>query len=335
MILVTSDIHVDSAALNEYRWDVFPWLRKVVEQYGVEHLCLLGDITDRKDNHGAALVNRLVDEIAALRKQCSVHLLMGNHDYVDPATPFLRFLGMYHQTTFVDIGCKAMFVPHTKTKDPTKWHLDVQNSDVVFLHQTVHGALASNGYTFHSSEAISSKPSGTTGCKVISGDIHVPQRCGRVLYCGSPHPVRFGDEWQPRVLLSKDGTKWRSLSRTCMRKWILRVQTVQEILDAEAPLPGDQVRVTYTLPEANMAHWPEIRAQVTAACAERQLVLCGVQVQPAKAVRRILRMDHPTVSKTKTARGLYTAFCRAAALHKGQFKNGRKFLPTETTNVKE
>ena len=92
MFLLTSDIHHTSRAADAYRWDLWPWAREQITKNRLKALFILGDLTDNKDAHPAELVNRLVDEIQQTAKLCPIYILKGNHDFIDPTTPFFKFI---------------------------------------------------------------------------------------------------------------------------------------------------------------------------------------------------------------------------------------------------
>lgn len=46
--IMISDLHLTDSPRDEYRWGLFPWLREQIKVYKIEHLLILGDITDRK-----------------------------------------------------------------------------------------------------------------------------------------------------------------------------------------------------------------------------------------------------------------------------------------------
>ena len=91
--LITGDLHFSTNPQDEYRWGIFDWLCTKAEELQVQDLILLGDYTGPKDNHPAALVNRLTNEILnAASRFKTVTMIAGNHDYVNPEIPFFMFL---------------------------------------------------------------------------------------------------------------------------------------------------------------------------------------------------------------------------------------------------
>ena len=171
-ILVTSDLHFTSNPVDDYRWGIFDYIRSRSPDW----LFVLGDLTDAKDRHSAKLVNRIAYEFFELTQ--NVVILVGNHDYVDPDHPFFEFLNYVDNVDFVTEykqlqldHHKFAFIPHTRDPE-NEWRNTMFDVHYAFIHQTVIGSEASNGYAMDSGIP----KDYFAGCKamVISGDIHVP-----------------------------------------------------------------------------------------------------------------------------------------------------------------
>ena len=217
-IVAVSDLHLTDRPEDEYRWNIFQALMELGDQLSVEgfdpiNLYILGDLTDRKDNHSAAFVHRVLDRIDALAASPFgwVRVLCGNHDYLYEEHPYFEILNfssfsqfISKPEIFVQCGFNILALPHRKDpewswKQSQKWSEFSKlaeredEANVVLCHQTFKGAQLSTGVVADS------------GCSpsifddlapmyVISGDVHVPQKLGRVMYVGSPYPVNYGDE---------------------------------------------------------------------------------------------------------------------------------------------
>jgi UDP-2,3-diacylglucosamine pyrophosphatase LpxH len=159
---------------------------------------ILGDLTDAKDRHPATLVDRIVLSFQGLSKHGkSIYILKGNHDYIDPSCPFFRFLSGFDFIEFITnpkVLNHVLFLPHglpwlSKPAWKSKFPLDGDEEgswDLICCHETFTGCTASNGQQLDGIplSQVSSKVTG--GTQVISGDIHVPQTIGNVIYTGSP-----------------------------------------------------------------------------------------------------------------------------------------------------
>ena len=76
--LLSADLHLSDRARDSHRFGLFPWLKKQQQKNKVDATFLLGDLTQEKDRHSSALVNRIVEELLTLTPP--VYVLRGNHD---------------------------------------------------------------------------------------------------------------------------------------------------------------------------------------------------------------------------------------------------------------
>lgn len=302
--LITADFHLTSRPADEYRWGVFPWLRRLVKKHRADHVLILGDLTDRKDEHDSVLVNRLVSELLQLKKLARVTLLKGNHDYgADPATPFFGFLdgtGLPYyrapaQVTLAD-GERVFFLPHVRNP-AEEWPAPKHLKDcTVFFHAAVKGAVYETGrpatdgvdpdYFKHALLA-------------VGGDVHAPQWVGdRVVYAGAPHPVHYGDEYQPRALLLAGGKVLSIKSKDAPRKLVrglLGSDRFERLARADLR-PGDMVRLTVQLPRSEFCDWPRHRKVILEVAARLGITLGGLALtedkegQPAPAAKGTARL---------------------------------------------
>ena len=266
--LMCSDLHLTANPRDEYRWGLFKWLVDVIVKEEVKTLLLLGDLTDAKDYHPSSLTNRLVDAVAVLSwLGVDIWILMGNHDYLRKGHAYFAFLkhlpGVRFVTEPTEItdegkGPLAMMLPHTK--DPTAdWAgRDHTHYDLLFMHQTVSGAIASNGQAMKG-ELLP----WLQARKVWSGDIHVPQVIGAVEYVGSPYHVHFGDSFAPRcVLLDRRGRssdlRYPTLSRHMLRFVPGDESAIQHVR------PGDQVKAIVELAPSERHEWRRVQREVLA-----------------------------------------------------------------------
>ena len=283
--IVTSDLHFTDLPRDAYRWELFPWLRDSVRKYRAEDVLILGDITDAKDRHSAALVNRLVKELHALSEVATVWLLKGNHDYIDEATPFFGFAAHLDNVEYAGEpsitgnigGATCAFLPSTRNHEREWEGLDLSTCRWIFCHQTFTGALAENG-----TELSGTPPAYfddlPKSCRVVSGDIHVPQTLhkGRITYVGSPYRIHFGDTFTPRVLLLDD-SKMTDLHFPGVSRELVVARSVDELAALDFP-QLTQVKVRLKLPRAEYPDWSRRREEIRALTVERQWVLCGLEL---------------------------------------------------------
>lgn len=308
--LITSDLHLTSRSRDAYRWALFPWLQKQIERRDIGHLFILGDITDQKDRHPSKLLNYILTEFQELAQMVKVWVLMGNHDYVDPRVPFLlRALNGIRNCQFIIeptwLGIddqEVLFLPHTR-KPAKDWaKINARKATMVLMHHTFSGAMTSNGWKMEEGGSVRKTMERLripAAAAFVSGDIHVPQTLGHLTYCGSPYPIRFGDDWKPRVLMFDSGRddSLVSLPRACAKKTVARIGSIDDLEEAGLT-PGDQAKVVIELPRSRFCDWSDLRNEVREWAAENEVILGGIELRekPAK-VKRARLGDDITISK--------------------------------------
>lgn len=320
--LITTDLHLDDDPINEYRFDLFPWLAERAEAHKASHVFILGDLTTAKDRHSAKLVNRIAREIATLAKVTRVMLLRGNHDAIDPKEPFFRFLRQMPNVDYFrkatlrgvpDLGKNGTaydcwFLPHSRHPQKDFGDLDLNLADFVFMHQTVDGAASENGM------ALSGVPRGMFKAPrmVFSGDVHVPQQVGNVTYVGSPYHVHFGDNFKPQVLLLERLGVTHALRFPAPSKVHLRVAGLKQLRSNSDAASGDHVKVTITLPRQDFDQWREIRQAIMELMEKRKWVNCGLRVEQPKS-----EMTKEAIARRSECRSpsrVVADFCKAEKL---------------------
>jgi len=271
--IVTADIHLNENQRDEYRWGLFEWL----SSKEADELIICGDVTDAKDRHSAKLVNRFYDCITGLANRFRVILLKGNHDCFAPEHPFFQFLGKTSDNVFINnpqeiklsIG-KAFFVPAL-----SQWNFKIPKVDWLFTHATFSGAKAEIGHTL---TGVDPKVLDRFTGRVISGDVHVPQKLygGKIEYVGAPYHCRFGDSFNPRILYIADDGTTKDLHFPAPRKHTFVITEPKHLLDEEASR-GDHVKVRCLLRRAEYVQWRDYREEIRAIAAERGWLLFGIE----------------------------------------------------------
>lgn len=314
--LVTSDLHLTDRPQDNYRFGLFKWLRDQAQKHNVKTIFLLGDITDRHDAHRAELVNRIVFELVALRNAgLDVHILKGNHDYVDPKNPFFDFiqyagLNFYKEPEIVVKGGKTfLLLPHTR-HPKNDWNFDLSDIEYIMMHHTFAGARASNGMP------MDGLPPDffDTKATIYSGDIHVPQQVGPVIYCGSPYHVRFGDSYEPRVILDNNG-KRHDLHYPAPKKHTLEIRKPERLRVLPGLSRGDQVKVRLRLRRAEFYNWSELRRQCIEICDELGLVHDG-RIEVIELKRKTLQKEKVSTSNNVDPLEVFYRYCEKEGLDK-------------------
>ena len=278
--LITSDLHLTDRARDKYRFGLFKFLAKQQEKYNVDATFLLGDITDSKDRHSSILVNRIVDELTGLKPP--VYVLLGNHDYTNPESPYFKFLNCIEGIRFItkptfNKRLGIAFVPHCG--DQATFDAAVRqmpSKPFMFLgHNTFDGAKAETGSRLSGLRASPIESLGAT--LSYSGDVHVPQQCGPVAYVGAPYHVRFGDQFEPRVLLIR-GERETDLHFDCPRKLSLTIRNASELLENKSIRPSDQVKLFVNLGREERVEWQHHKRQIIAACQKLGVEIYGVEL---------------------------------------------------------
>lgn len=324
--LLSSDLHLTDRPKDAYRFGIFGWLAKQQRKCDTTEIFILGDLTDRKDNHSSLLVNRLIDGLSLLKPP--VHILMGNHDYVSHPTPFFKFLNCIEGLHFIseptflpDLGMSM--IPHMPDQAQFDAACGKMPKGSAFMgHLTVNGAMAETGapLTGLSASPISRFKVGATW----AGDVHKPQRmaCGLV-YVGSPYHVRFSDSFTPRCLLVEGGGEGVDLHFPCLRKWALTIRDADELLTNLDLRPGDQVKITIQLAREEVVEWAAHKQRVLGACKELGLEVFGIGMDVAtNTPTERIKAD----VKATTPSEVFDAFCKSEGLALGIKQAGEELL---------
>jgi DNA repair exonuclease SbcCD nuclease subunit len=287
-VIITADTHWNDNPRDESRWGLFSWLCN----QQADELLILGDLTVAKNNHPARLVNRLVDGFLALARHYKhVYVLKGNHDYADPDCPFFGFLRHTKENIHfipmpdlikISIG-EVFFMPAG-----TNWeeHLNNIYNRNVFAHATFDGAISETGYQL---TGVSPKLVYTSGARVISGDIHKPQKletvpgpistsAGKIEYVGAPYHIRFGDDYTPRLLHISDDFKQTDLHYPSPRKYTQIINSLGELYRI-AIKEGDQIKIIAQMRRADLPEWKSWRDAIREQADKLGWVLHGPELR--------------------------------------------------------
>jgi hypothetical protein len=230
-----------------------------------------------------------VQQVKRLREKVDeVVINMGNHDCLREGHAYFAFLNAIPGVQFVtkptelmmDNGPSAYMLPHTRTPAQTWAGMDFSHYDFLFLHQTVKGAVSSNGQEMDG-EALPALNAG----KVYSGDIHVPQICGAVEYVGSPYHVHFGDRFKPRCVLLDRRRRAVDLHFKTISRVALTVSSLEELRAAELQR-GDHVKVKLVLSEAEAHEWAAKRRAIADYLRRQEVEVHGLKLEVSKSMRR-------------------------------------------------
>ncbi len=306
--LATGDLHLTDRPRDAYRFGLFRWLAKQQTKYKPEATFILGDLTDQKDHHSSRLVNQLMEGLYML--QPPVFVLRGNHDGIDPNNPYFKFINMIEGLTFVVNPAEVLpgvhLIPHQREQAAFDAACRVirPNPRAIMVHQTFNGAIAESGARL---TGLAASPIELLKPELCwAGDVHKPQRCGPVTYLGAPYHVRFGDQYEPRVMLLKDGHAI-NLHFDCPRKWALTITDVSDLEGNESLCEGDQVKLLVRLTREEAVQWQTIKKACVEACKKLGLEIHGVDLEVASGKRTRARLQSHTIDN----REIVLSYCKA------------------------
>ena len=342
--ILTTDLHLTEKQEDQYRFNIFPWLvARYSRSSSVRAVFLLGDLTDRKDNHSAWFVNKVVSCLRDLAGHFDVFILKGNHDFADPNSPFFEFVNhvaidrVSFYTSPIKISkiynggrqFRFLMLPHTKNPDEDWKDLEFVKSDAIFMHQTFKGAKAENGMAL---DGLSPKRFEKYRAKIFSGDIHVPQKVGPITYIGSPYHIHFGDKFKPRVLIADTDFNTTEEYYPAPRKHTVEVRDPTELKTLKTLREGDWIKVRVLLRRSEFVDWPKYRDAVRKVCEGLGLDLCGTELRELKRVRLKEDDGEPEQIKEKVRHSPYEVFeqyCRSQNIDHHTHDVGKALLGKE------
>lgn len=341
-ILITSDLHLTDHPNDSYRFDFLNNLGAVLKKEKINDLFVLGDLTDRKNNHSADLVNSIIDHLSELANYCQIHILRGNHDCSAAELPYFLFLNqgfnnihMYANPTQLgsdttQFGYDVLMLPHSR--DPINDWKDIiltKNTKYIFMHQTITGSRASNGAIMEglSTEFIREK---FGKIPIISGDIHVPQTIGTVTYVGSPYHVHFGDhKFDPRFfILDTTTNKLRDCIYSEAPRKIRLTVLEPDDLKTYTFKAGDQVKIDLKLTKADWVNHDQYKTAIKTFCDEHKLVLKGIVITELDKTEL-----EQSIKQTKqndvidySPKNIFNSFCNERKVDNKLINLGKSFL---------
>lgn len=334
MILITTDLHLKDGEENQYRFDFLDHLIQEIEDKEIDYLVICGDTLDEKDNHGAKFVNKVLDYFYRLSEICELHILFGNHDGLSNDSAYLDFInkfdGMnfYTEPTEVKLGkCTALMLPHTR--DPVSdWKsLNMKGFDFIFMHQTITGARASNGYEMEGLDAKFIKKN-MEAEHILSGDIHVGQQIGPVTYISAPYDTRFSDGLNPRYFIYDGQIKSVPYSKAPkkVKRTIIGLDELEELEDTMRK--GDMLKIDLKLPRAEWVNKDKYVSEIQDFCDEHGIINKGVKVMDSGETKSIKgemkERDDSKLDLSKT--DLFHRFCNEKQLDEYRVQIGEGVL---------
>ena len=296
MLLLFTDTHLDDSSSNEYRWRVFDYVHALLDRYEekITAVHCLGDVLDKRDRYPGTFVNRFLGCVRSVGERRPFTILQGNHDRTLDGSAFFSFVngaapveGVRYVTEPTPDG-KLILLPFTPTPTETWNGIDFRQYRAAFMHVTPHGAIGENGH-----ELVGNRlPEFPESLKIYTGDVHVPQTIGQFTVVGCPHPVRFGDRFQPRMLLIDERSfeVVEEIPIATVSKRVVEVGSVEELRAVDVR-EGDQVRVRYSLAPGAIGDWGKVESAIAAWAKVAGVTIAGVEVDvgspgPGSGTRR-------------------------------------------------
>jgi len=339
-ILVTSDWHLTDNPKDDYRWNIFNACARWIEAQKIStpQIYMLGDLTDRKDRHSAALVNRVEDEFARLLALgASISVLKGNHDQPLNGPPFWSILDYIRPGSDPSSGINfytskhgnqttgLLLLPYSDNPEADWDNIDWKKYKAAFIHQTVTGAVGNNGVGLENPKMIKMPKH----LRVYSGDIHTTQTVDNIFYIGAPHPINFGDSYPPQMVeLTDDFKVSRVITLNTIQKLMLRISDLDE-LDAVKTSPRDQARVVFTIPISALDQWAAIQDHIVAWARTAEVELFSVEAQIENdalgEATNIANPNLPHMSESTPAHVL-RLFAESEAIDERMLQTGEELL---------
>lgn len=327
-LLITADPHFSSQAQDSYRWRLFEHLREAVKKHKPNAVFILGDLTEKKDNHSAKLVNQLVYNLALLAKFSPVHIIKGNHDYHDPRWPFFEFLHSIPNVHFyagpatVNIAGKDIYlIPHTVQFEKMLRGVP-SDARYLFFHQPVRGSKLYGKTELNTKEAIDPALFDRFSKKtlIVAGDIHTPQRVGRMIFAGSPHPVDHGDDFQPRLLLLRN-SKVASIPLETIEKASIKTDSADSARHRIKKLNrGDMAIINVKQTQAQLADWPNHRRRLLKLAKQRGIIISDITASVDKTSLPTKHAASDSLIKT------LKSFCKSRKIRGSRLKAGLRIV---------
>ena len=328
--LITTDIHLTEKKEDQYRFDLFPWIRG---HFGdkINRVFILGDLTDHKNYHADWFVNKIVETIRQLSLHYKVVILKGNHDYdTSPDHPFFSFLGRLSWIEYISEPTygddKILYLPHTRNPG-ADWSIlrTVKKPNFILMHQTFRGAISESG---HLLSGIGYSRFYRFGCPIYSGDIHMPQQVGPITYVGSPYHTRYGDNFDPRLVMISDSGNSRNedLYFPAPRKFVFELESWEDLKRWRPDIEkGDMAKIRIHLPRDQFEDWPMHRDKCRKQASAYGLKVHSI-VLKEKQTRRGRKKKPLKLMKGRSRRSVYKAFCGRYEVRPDLIEAGQEFM---------
>jgi hypothetical protein len=144
---------------------------------------------------------------------------------------------------------------------------------------------------------------------------------------GAPYHEKFGDIFNPRVLLIDD-KKLVNLRFKTIRKHVFVISEPDELQDVDMN-PNDQVKVRLKLSKAQHVDWLKYKKAVAEICTQRGVLLAGTELMKVKERKRLTKEG--STAKLPTRETAFNQYCKERKVGDVERQMGRKILKGQTT----
>jgi hypothetical protein len=298
--LLIADLHLTTHPLDYYKWNIFEKLMEEITLQGIKIVNILGDLTEKKDNHSALLVNKLCSYLEVLLSSGveQIRILKGNHDFVNEEIPFFEFLNVSPQIQFITTPTRIdneFFYPYTTEYDLPKYADEINKCEYLYMHTQLKGIKLDNGKVLE--EGLTKEDFSCIKVKdIFSGHLHyfsghLENR--PVRYLGSPYPVYFGDGCNyGSIVILPSNFHWNYVEAIARYNESFKtLENFEEWLEI-ATIAKDQLKVTFELDRTDYDKWPDMKKEVKELCKNRKLELISLTLKPTKST--VLLSDNAT-----------------------------------------
>jgi DNA repair exonuclease SbcCD nuclease subunit len=292
------------------------WFTDLCRKRKPDRIIIAGDLTEEKDRHPSALVNKVVTCVHALAQIAPVDCIEGNHDYKDEGQAFFNFLSRIPNTRWIakpSAWGDVLYLPHTNNYKRDWSDVDMAAYGTRICHQTFNGASVGFGRALEGIPLDVLPRKGTTLC----GDIHVPQTMERVVYIGAPYHVDFGDDYKARVIELSDRT-WTGIDTSTLPQ--KRAINTDAATGLEQAYYNENDVVQITVDVDDMKDWAAVRERIM-----KQAEHMRVWSIKPKLTKHVVRRRHKVVD-TVTDREVLETFAKRHTLTDATLATGVKLL---------
>ena len=323
--IIFTDPHFTDNPLDEYRWQIFDFIKPLIITEDVQDVYCLGDLSDRKDRHSSILVNKLVEKLHSWLEIpfLKVTIISGNHDAPLNGPHFWQFFN-YTDLKYIikpELDHNKIWLLPFHANPVDEWKSIVwSEGKAAFMHQTLPGVLIEGDRVLEKGTELPKFPS---NFPLYSGDVHRPQKFGWVTYVGTPHPIKFSETWNNRILildLKKGLDEYREVWVPSIKRAILDLNPTVDLNRFDYK-QGDQVKIRYYMQGDNLALWPAEEDRIRTWAQQK-----GIHIASIEPILQATSIKEEILNNQVNLEQMLLDFCTKEKLGKEVQQIGLEFL---------